>query len=109
LVGDVVDVVVVVEFDNDGPDPLGAALASIAAPAMMRPAKQPAAKSLRIMITFHSGRTPRRSLHVVHVLERYLVRVTGAPAPPVAWRWAAFADDRPPLARARTRMAIYLA
>ena len=57
MVEDVVDVVeVVVESDSDGPDPLrfGSAYASAAAPAMTRPARQLAAKSLRFMITLDS-------------------------------------------------------
>lgn len=73
----VVGVVGVVEFDIDGPDPLGfaAACASDTAPMMMRLARQLVAKSLRVMIAFHSGYATQRALYVVHGGKRYLVRV----------------------------------
>jgi hypothetical protein len=53
----VADVVDVVEFEMNGPDPLGLgpAHASAVAPITIWSAKQPAANSLRIMITFRSG------------------------------------------------------
>jgi hypothetical protein len=59
LVADVVEVVVVVESDIDGPDPFGAVEASATTPTMIKPATQLAAKILRIMITFHPGTAPR--------------------------------------------------
>jgi hypothetical protein len=51
LLGDVVDVVGVVEFDIDGPDSprFGAAYASTAAAMMIVPARKLVAKCLRIM------------------------------------------------------------
>jgi len=54
----VADVVVdVVEFEMNGPDPpgLGPAYTSAMALITIRPAKQPTANRLRIMITFRSG------------------------------------------------------
>ena len=66
---DVVGVVeVVVESDSDGPDSLGfgAVYATAAAPAMMRPARQVTAKSLRFMTTLCSGCAPSAHPHCVY-------------------------------------------
>jgi hypothetical protein len=65
LVADVVEVVVVVEFDNDDPESLGsgAACASATAPMMTNAAREHAAKSLWVMITFRS-----RCAHSAHPL-----------------------------------------
>lgn len=56
MLGDVVEVVGVVEFDIDGPDSLGfgTAFANAAAATMIVPARQLVAKSLRIMSTLRS-------------------------------------------------------
>jgi hypothetical protein len=58
-----VDVVVVGEFDMDGPDSLGvgAAFASIATPVTAAPTRQVAAKSLSIMSTLHFRYAPLRT------------------------------------------------
>ena len=66
---DVVGVVeVAVESDSDGPDSLGlgAVYATAAAPAMMRPARQLAAKSLRFMTTLGSECAPSAHPHLVY-------------------------------------------
>jgi len=66
---DVVGVVeVVVESDSDGPDSLGfgAVYATAAALAMMRPARQVMAKSLRFMTTLGSGCAPSAHPHCVY-------------------------------------------
>jgi hypothetical protein len=65
LVGVVGVVEVVVEFDSVGPDSLGL-YTTAAAPAMMRPAKQLTAKSLRFMITLGSRCAPSVHPHSVH-------------------------------------------
>jgi ATP-dependent protease HslVU (ClpYQ) peptidase subunit len=68
LVDGVGVVEVVVEFDSDGPDSLGfgAGYATAAAPAMMRPARQLAAKSLRFMTTLGSGCARSAYPHLVY-------------------------------------------
>jgi hypothetical protein len=53
-----------------GPAYAGAA----AAPVMTMPARQLAAKSVRIMITFHSGRAPSRTLYFEDGRDRHRVR-----------------------------------
>ena len=66
---DVVGVVeVVVESDSDGTDSLrfGAVYATAAAPAMMRPARQVTAKSLRFMTTLGSRCAPSAHPHCVY-------------------------------------------
>jgi hypothetical protein len=55
---------------GDGKANAGAA----AAPVMTMPAIQLAAKSLRIMITFRSGRAPSRTLHLEYGGDRRRVR-----------------------------------
>jgi hypothetical protein len=68
LVDGVGVVEVVVESDSDGPDSLGfgAVYATAAAQAMMRPARQLAAKSLRFMTTLGSGCAPSAHPHFLY-------------------------------------------
>jgi hypothetical protein len=74
LVADVgvVVVVIVVEFDSAGACPPCAA-DSAAAPAMRRPVRPIAAKSLRCIITLFPG-ARLRALHLIHDADRHRVR-----------------------------------